>query len=202
MTRPRPLLAASLTWAVPAALFVAACGGDAASDDDLSGNKQATIGPTCTSVDTTPVGLAVLDYITTANPHPQRYLSAAGTDSAVPDDGFKVLQNKGPTYFYSSDPKAQEQIKEKLASVGPYASLLVVYKGRADADNGNTVTVTLAGHYVGGEHDGKAAPVRQIIVRCDSTGWRLPSAKTAPGTPAAPAAPAGDSAGATTGATT
>ena len=93
-------------------------------------------------------------------------------------------------------------IKEKLASVGPYASLLVVYKGRADADNGNTVTVTLAGHYVGGEHDGKAAPVRQIIVRCDSTGWRLPSAKTAPGTPAAPAAPAGDTAGATTGATT
>lgn len=192
MTRPRPLLAASLTCAVPAALFIAACGGETASKNDSSGNKQAATGPACTSVDTTPVGLAVLDYITTATPHPQRYLSAAGTDSAVPDDGFKVLQNKGPTYFYSSDPKAQEQIKEKLASVGPYASLLVVYKGKAEADNGNTVTVTLAGHYVGGEHDGKVAPTRQITVRCDSSGWRLPSSKTAP---AAPAAPTTDSAG-------
>ncbi len=197
MTRPRPLLAVSLTWAVPAALFIAACGGDAASNDDSSGNKQAATGPTCTSMDTTPVGLAVLDYITTADPHPQRYLTAAGTDSAVPDDGFKVLQNKGPTYFYSSDPKAQAQIKDKLASVGPYASLLVVYKGKAEADNGNTVTVTLAGHYVGGEHDGKTAPVRQITVRCDSAGWRLPSSKTAPGKPATPAAANADSTGAT-----
>lgn len=183
MNRSRPLLAVALTWAVPAALLMAACGGDAASTDDTSGNKQAATGPTCTSVDTTPIGLAVLDYITTADPHPQRYLSAAGTDSAVPDDGFKVLQNKGPTYFYSSDPKAQEQIKEKLASVGPYASLLVVYKGRTEAENGNAVTVTLAGHYVGGEHDGKVAPTRQITVRCDSSGWRLPSSTTMPTVP-------------------
>jgi hypothetical protein len=170
-----------------AIVTAAACGGASKDLAEQASNNQAA-GPGCTSSDTTPVGLAVLDYIKAAMPTPQRYLTAAGTDSAVPDEGFKVLQDKGPTYFYSSDPKAQQQIKDKLASVGPYASLLVVYRGKADADNGNLVTVKLGGHYVGGEHDGKAGAERSIQVKCDSTGWKL----TAPSTPpaAAPAKPA------------
>lgn len=176
-------------WSPPSRLCVlslavlAACGGDPAARRGDSAAAALAAGPTCVSRDTTAVGLAVLDYITTASPHPQRYLSAAGTDSAVPEDGFKMLQNKGPTYFYSSDAKAQQQIKEKLASVGPYASLLVVYHGKTEADNGNTVTVTLGGHYVGGEHDGKPSPTRQITVRCDSTSWRVPDALKAPNAP-------------------
>jgi hypothetical protein len=68
--------------------------------------------------------------------------------------------------------------------------MLVVYKGKKESDNGNTVTVTLGGHYIGGEHEGKAAPVREITVRCDSTGWRLPSSVTKPAAPVAtPAKP-------------
>jgi hypothetical protein len=165
--RPLPLLVATLT----------ACGGGGGKDSAaLASGKTAAAaaeGPACTSRDTTAVGQAVLEYITTASPHPQRYLTAAGTDSAVPDDGFKVLQNKGPTYFYSSDPKAQQQIKDKLASVGPYASLLVVYRGKDEAENGNLVTVRLGGHYVGGEHDGKAATERRIDVRCGEKGWKV-----------------------------
>jgi hypothetical protein len=185
-TRPRPLLATLLTLVMPFTLLAAACGGDPSSKRSAGGNNQAATGPACSTVDTTPVGLAVREYITTASPTPQRYLSAAGTDSALPEDGFKVLQDKGPTYFYSSDPKAQQAIKEKLASVGPYASLLVVYKGKTEENDGNVVTVTLGGHYVGGEHDGKEAPVRQFRVTCDSTGWRLPSSRTLPaGTPVA-----------------
>jgi hypothetical protein len=168
----RPYLAATLTALVPLTLLAAACG-DGGAARKAADSAALAAGPTCASPDTTPVGLAVRAFITTATPTPQRYLSAAGTDSAVPDDGFKVLQEKGPTYFYSSDPKAQEQIKAKLASVGPYASLLVVYRGKTEADNGNTVTVSLGGHYVGGEHDGKEAPTRQFTVRCDTTGWRL-----------------------------
>ena len=93
---------------------------------------------------------------------------------------FKVLQDKGPTYFYTSDPKGQAQVREKLELSGPYASLLVVYRGSAEADNGNTVTVTLGGHYVGGEHDGRVAEDRAIAVRCDTTGWRLVSPTVPP----------------------
>lgn len=170
--RCRPALATALLIAPPLAFGLLACG-DAAPKKTAAADSAAAAGPRCASVDTTPVGLAVRQFITTTIPTPQRYLSAAGTDSAVPDDGFKVLQEKGPTYFYSSDPKAQAQIKEKLASVGPYASLLVVFKGKAESDNGQRIAVSLAGHFVGGEHDGKAVPMRTFPVRCDSTGWRL-----------------------------
>lgn len=189
----RRTLRTTIPFAVVATSLAAACGGDGSSRKDVAGDQPT--GPTCASVDTTPVGLAVREYITTLTPTPQRYLSAAGTDSAVPEDGFRVLQDKGPTYFYSSDAKAQQQIKEKLASVGPYASLLVVYKGKTEADSGNTVTVSLAGHYVGGEHDGRVADTRAVIVQCDTAGWRVTNPKTPAPKPAAP----GDSAPKTPG---
>lgn len=173
------------------ATLAAACGGERpARKKDVAADLP--VGPTCTTADSTPVGLAVLEYITTAFPTPQRYLQAAGTDSAVPEDGFKIMQLKGPTYYYSSDPKAQQQVKDKLASVGPYATLLVVYKGKTEKDNGNDVTVSLAGHYVGGDHDGKVAEAREINLRCDTTGWRVTNPKEkpkAPGDSAKPTAP-------------
>lgn len=181
---------------------LAACGGSPKDQAAAESNNQTATAPACTSRDTTPVGLAVLDYIKAASPTPQRYLTAAGTDSAVPDDGFKVLQDKGPTYFYSSDPKAQQQIKDKLASVGPYASLLVVYRGTDEADNGNRLTVKLGGHYVGGEHDGKPATERRIEVLCDTAGWRLTAPSKAPAaTPPAGTPPAGTPAAGTPSAT-
>jgi len=196
--RSRPPVAIALMAVLPLSFGLLACsdaasreGGSGTAASSEGGKTQAVAGPQCVSLDTTPVGLAVREFITTTTPTPQRYLSAAGTDSAVPDDGFTVLQEKGPTYFYSSDPKAQEQIKAKLASVGPYASLLVVFKGKAETDNGNAVAVSLAGHFVGGEHDGKSVPMRTIQVRCDSTGWRVASTATPPSgaTPAASVTP-------------
>jgi len=169
----------TLAITTPLVSALAACGGSSA-DTRAARTQTAETGPSCTSRDTTAVGVAVRDYITNARPTPQRFLSAAGTDSALPDDGFKVLQDKGPTYFYTSDPKGQAQVREKLELSGPYASLLVVYRGSAEADNGNTVTVTLGGHYVGGEHDGRVAEDRAIAVRCDTTGWRLVSPTVPP----------------------
>ncbi|BAH37553.1 MAG TPA: hypothetical protein DGD08_15375 [Gemmatimonas aurantiaca] len=163
----------------PLVSALAACGGGT-SDKAKAGADTVATGPICTSRDTTAVGVAVREFITYARPTPQRFLSAAGTDSALPDDGFKVLQDKGPTYFYTSDPKGQAQVREKLEYSGPYASMLVVYRGKTEADNGNTVTVTLGGHYVGGEHDGKVADNRTMVVRCDTTGWRLASPSAAP----------------------
>lgn len=179
----------SLVLAVWIAGMVA-CGGAPKDEPRAAGNEQAAAGPACVSVDSTPVALAVLDYIKAASPLPQRYLSAYGTDSAVPEDGFKVLQAKGPTYFWNGDPKAQAQVKTKLADVGPYTTMLVIYRGKTESDNGNTVTVNLRGHYVGGDHDGKTSPDRAIEVRCDSTAWRLTSPQAPTGKPkAAPAAP-------------
>jgi hypothetical protein len=184
MMPSRPILATSLTCAVPLVLLLAACGDGSAAKDAPNGSDQAAAAVMCAANDTTPVALAVLDYITYADPRPQRFLSAFGSDSALPDDGFKVLQGKGPTYYYNDNPKNQAQVKAKLEQAGPYTTMLVVYKGQEEADNGNTVTVSLGGHYVGGEHDGDVAPVRDIAVRCDSTGWRLPKPAARPAAPA------------------
>lgn len=184
MIASRPNLTTSLTCAVPFVLLLAACGDGSAAKDAPSGSDQAATASMCAASDTTAVALAVLDYITYADPRPQRFLSAFGSDSALPEDGFEVLQGKGPTYYYNDNPKNQAQVKAKLAQAGPYTTMLVVYKGRQDADNGNTVTVSLGGHYVGGEHDGKEAPVRAIAVRCDSTRWRLPKPVARPAAPA------------------
>lgn len=166
-----------------------ACGGGSdrdATNANTSGKEQAASAsaamPSCTNADTTPVSLAVRDFVTKASPAPQRYLSAAGTDSAVPEDGFKVLQDKGPTYYYSSDSVAQRKIREKLADVGPFASMLVVYKGQTATDGGRSVDVRLGGHYVGGELDGKPSTPKRYSIRCDSTGWRIASSAEEPGT--------------------
>ena len=171
-------------------LLLGACGDGGAKDRDTGGQRtdnMATAQSLCAGRDTTALRVAVLDYITTADPRPQRFLSAFGTDSALPDDGFKSLQDTGPTYYYNDNPKNQAQVRARLDVAGPYATMLVVYKGRTETDNGNTVTVTLGGHYVGGEFEGRVAPVRAITVRCDSTGWRLPSPVSKPAVPPAPA---------------
>ncbi|MEO7521300.1 MAG: hypothetical protein ABIW79_05735 [Gemmatimonas sp.] len=169
-----------------------ACGGSAdrqsdsgAANVNSGGKEQAAVAagavPSCANADTTPVSLAVRDFITKATPTPQRYLSAAGSDSAVPEDGFKVLQDKGPTFYFSSDSVAQRKIREKLANDGPYASLLVVYKGQTTTDGGRGIDIRLGGHYVGGELDGKVATNKRYAIRCDSTGWSIASSAEEPG---------------------
>lgn len=126
------------------------------------------------------MSLAVREFIAKAEPTPQRFLNAFGTDSALPEDGFKVLQDKGPTYFYSSDSAAQRKIRDKLAVAGPYASLLVVYHGQTASEGGRAVEVRLAGQYVGATNDGAKLPTKRFAVRCDSTGWKIASSAEEP----------------------
>lgn len=165
--------------------LIAACGDAGKASNDSGGNKQAAAASgdgagtsACASPDTTPVGLATRAFIEKAEPSAQRFLSAVGTDSALPDDGFKVLQDKGPTYYYSGEPKAQKQIMDKLANDGPWATLLVVYRGSTPSDGGNVVDVRLGGHYVGGEHNGTTAATKRFQVKCDANGWSIASTTT------------------------
>lgn len=178
---PRPRLGTLLTVAGPGFLLLAACGGGATADGAKARDAKLATTPSCAGADSTAIGLAVLDFITKAEPLPKRFLSAAGTDSAVPDDGFAMLQEKGPTYFYSSDSVAQRKIREKLEEVGPYPSMLVVFRGSTETENGNTVTVRLGGHYVGGDDNGTVSPTRSFEMRCDTTGWKIAASKTEAG---------------------
>lgn len=164
--RVRPAHRLGLAVLTVTSAVLAACGGDGAA-------KKVSEGPPCATADTTAVAAAVYDYIATASPMPQRFLSAVGTDSGLPDDGFKVLQNKGPTYFWSVEKKGQQQVREKLDLAGPYTTLLVIWRGKKEAEDGALVSVTLGGHYINGEHEGKESPTRTIDVRCDANHWKV-----------------------------
>lgn len=158
-----------------------ACGGDtgkskATAVADGAAKKTAT----CNRGDTTAVYVAYREYIKTTAPTPQRFLTAAGTDSAAPEDGFRAMQDKGPSYFYGGDSVAQRKIREKLASVGPYASLLIVHRGTTIVTTGDTVTVRLGGHYIGGSLEGKTATSKGIVVVCATDTWKVASAADAP----------------------
>jgi len=129
--------------------------------------------PPCPSAEPAVVGPAVLAYITAQRqPPPQRFLFAAGTDSALPDPGVVALQDKGPTYMYPPNPAQQAVVRAKLEKVGPWASLLVVYHGTRLADPTHAV-VRLGGRYVGGKSDGLEAPGRSVSFTCENGEWRL-----------------------------
>ncbi|MEQ1689854.1 MAG: hypothetical protein ABMA00_01105 [Gemmatimonas sp.] len=162
-------------------LALLACGGDtreskAAAAADGAAKKTAS----CNRGDTTAVYVAFREYIKTSVPTPQRFLTAAGTDSAAPEDGFRAMQDKGPSYFYGGDSIAQRKIREKLASVGPYASLLIVHRGTTIVTTGDTVTVRLGGHFIGGALEGKTATSKTIVVVCATDAWKVASAADAP----------------------
>jgi hypothetical protein len=167
MTRTYPLLVVAL---------LTACGGDAPKEG--SSNMQAESG--CASADSTAVELAVLDYITNANPKPQRFLHASGTDSAVTDEALKVLQDKGPTFFYVGSEEAKKKLRDKLEYDGPFPSMLVVMPSRQVSADSSTETITIGGHYVANQLNGTASPPRTFSFRCDSSKWvrtdQMPSA--------------------------
>lgn len=152
--------------------LLAACG-DGKPAPDAASSTDAVIVSSCASARPSAEYVAFLDFIKNTSPAPQRFLTAAGTDSAAPEDGFRAMQDKGPSYFYGGDEAAKQKLKEKLASVGPYASLLIVFRGSTSSTNGDTVSFDLGGHYVGGEHDGKVGESRTMVVACADSAWKV-----------------------------
>jgi hypothetical protein len=98
----------SARFIVPVLLLAAACGGETAGKGPKAPVRTAaSTAASCNRGDTTATYVAYLDYIKKALPTPQRFLKAAGTDSSVPDDGFRAMQDQGPSYFYGGDRVAQ-----------------------------------------------------------------------------------------------
>jgi hypothetical protein len=115
---------------------------------------------------------ATLGYLRGLMPTPQRFLVAAGTDSGVPEPVRLALQGKGPTYYYTGTEAQRKAVRDKLASVGGYTTLLVVYRGIRVVDDTSAVA-RFGGWYVGGQHDGKAATPRAVHLSCTPTGWQV-----------------------------
>lgn len=123
--------------------------------------------------DSTVLFNGVKDFITDADPFPQRFLYIPGTDSTPPEDGVLALQDKGPTYMYPASGDQQAVVRSKLSSIGDFASLLVAYHGFKRTDATHAV-IRLSGVYVTGKADGKTIPVTDFQMHCDSAGWHGP----------------------------
>ena len=145
------------------------CGGGGTDKSAPRTPREALIRAACQGGDDKVLRMAVTEYVKQAKPKPQRFLNAAGTDSALPPVAVEVLQGKGPTYYFSGG--AEAQARAMLHEKGDYTTLLVVPRPGAKAER--SATVRLGGHYVGGEEDGQEAGDRTYTFSCDSAGWRM-----------------------------
>lgn len=153
--------------ALALAATIAACSG--------GGGSSAAASESCRQSPDSATWLAVLDYIKTASPYPQRFLSPALTDSALPDVGVAALQEKGPTYFFPPDSAGRSKVRRKMDDVGPYTSLLVAWHGLTqEADT--AIVVRLGGRYIGGKFEGTVAPPKVYRFRCTNGRWTVGSA--------------------------
>jgi hypothetical protein len=158
--------AAALTLA--GAALLAACSGG-----ERPARRASREASPCGALPASIAAPAVREYLKLQqDPYPQRFLVAASTDSALPEQGVLALQDKGPTYFFPPDTALRAQVRAKLAEVGTYHTLLVAWKGLEQPDAEHAV-VRLGGTYIGASSEGKVAPVRTIRFTCDSTGWRF-----------------------------
>jgi len=161
----RPVRCATIVAVVVAA---AACGSGHDTRAAQTGGRGAMA---CRASLEDAVGLAVTRYIKAAKPKPERFLVSAGTDSALGDAGLTALQDKGPTYLFPGDPALQKTVRDQLHQKGDYTTLLVVRKTAEAKDGG--ASVSLDGHYIGGDDEGKAAGPRSYRFACDTAGWHL-----------------------------
>jgi hypothetical protein len=147
------------------ALLAIACGGAGESGGAGRDVAELDAATACSALNQTPAQIAVLDFITTAEPKPWRFLNAVSTDSALSESAFEVVQKKGPTFYWLTDDKSQQQIREKLSNDGDWATMLVLM--REDTDHGDgTYTLRIGGRYVGAPHEGLESPEKRYNVKC------------------------------------
>lgn len=153
--------------------LAAACAGGGAND------AAACADPTPDEV----LASAVGSYLDGRQPRPLRFLNAAGTDSAMPEAGMRVMQSRGPTYLYPPDSAAQAKVRERLEEAA-WPSLLVTYYGIERTGATETV-VRLGGTWIGGELHGQSAGSEDVQLLCRTGRWVpadsvVPSASDAP----------------------
>lgn len=150
------------------AVLTAACSGG-------SGSSRSSASASCRQSPDSATWLAVLSYIKNASPYPQRFMTPALTDSALPEVGVAALQEKGPTYFFPPDSAGRLKLRKKLDDVGPYTSLLVSWHGMTrEADS--ALVIRLSGTYINGKFDGNPAAPKVFRFHCANGRWALANA--------------------------
>ena len=114
--------------------------------------------------------VSALKYIERLQPQPRRFLNAVTTDSALPPKVFEALQQKGPGYLFPPNPSDRAKVLDKLTTVGPWAALLVTWKGAQLLDSEHGV-IRLGGHFIVVEEGQAMAPRRAIHFTCENGNW-------------------------------
>lgn len=112
---------------------------------------------------------AVRQYVESRTPMPMRFMTAVGTDSAMPTAGMAVLQAKGPTYLFPADSAGQETVKAQLTR-SPWGTLLVTYHGIEQVDAG-TAHVRIGGTWIIGDDAGSSSGYEDVEFRCSGQRW-------------------------------
>ena len=180
MHRRRRATAAAFAGAGVAVALLGACEAQQQADRRASAreftNKMCQLSP-----DDTVIAAAIYGFTAQADPRAGRFVFIPGTDSSLPPAGTQALEDRGPTYMYSTDPAQQAVVLGQLNSVGDYPTLLVSYHGLVRTDPLHPV-VKLSGAYVSGPPRGKSIAVRAVAPQCDSTGaWRVAGPASGPG---------------------
>jgi len=143
-------------------ITLGACGGGSGGGAQASANCPAMDSPEYTS--------AIDEYLHDLNPQPLRFLFYASGDSALPDAARSVLEEKGPTYLYPTDPADQKKQLDNLKMKGDAVTLLLLYTGIDTTRAGNTIG--FAGRYLDKSDSGKTSPPKSILFQCRDHQWR------------------------------
>ena len=146
---------------VAAALILTACSGGE--------GKKTSSGVACREPTDSATWKAIIAYTKSANPYPQRFLSAATSDSALPDVGIAALQDRGPTWLFPPDSAGRTKVRDRLND-GIANTLLVYWHGvRQEADT--AIAIRLNGRYIGGAREGTLSPSAVYRFTCPDDRW-------------------------------
>lgn len=146
---------------VLAASVLAGCGGE--------GNQRAG---RCPPVGDAAVAAATEHYVRTVNPRAHRHMVMAGTDSALPEQARRVLQDRGPMYLYPTDTAQQAGLRQRLVETGGWTTLLVVLR-EVSEPRGSHAEVELGGHYMTGVEGTEPAATMRVPLECVDDAWRV-----------------------------
>ena len=155
-----PALSAVVLAAV--LILVVACSGD--------GKKSSSSGIACRQTADSATWRAVIAYAKSANPYPQRFLSAALSDSALPDVGVEALQDRGPTWFFPPDSAGRTKVRNRMQEGVTYTTLLVAWHGLTRQPD-SSVVVKLGGRYIGGKFEGTVGRSMAYRFECPEGRW-------------------------------
>ena len=136
------------------------------------------LGP-CADPTTALVAPAIDAYVRSVTPKPRRFLTAPGTDSALPRAAEARLQHFGPTYVFPADSALRQRVLARLDSIaedyGDMPTLLVTYRSVERAGEHRAV-VRLGGYFMSGSPRGSVAH-RAVQFVCDTARWNVARAE-------------------------